>query len=188
MADVPDCPSCEKAGFETFTALYRHHAGAHTRKYEERFWLKVEKDANDRGCWEWRASTESTGYGQVHINGSDTQSHRYSWKVHNGDPGEQWVLHKCDNRLCVNPDHLYLGDASDNMDDMWERSGRDEPEPPVKDPQGESNGRSKLTENDVREIRRRWPDETQQDLADEFGLKQASVSQIVRRENWDHID
>ena len=188
MGKSLECPSCESGGFKDPTQLYRHHASAHTKKYEERFWLKVEKDANDRGCWEWQASTETTGYGQVRIDGVDTQAHRYSWALHNGEIGDNWVLHKCDNRLCVNPEHLYLGDATDNMNDMWKRERHSKPDPPVPDPTGEKNPRSKLTENDVRKIRKEHPDKTQQELADEYGLTQATISQITRRESWTHVD
>lgn len=85
----------------------------------ERFWAKAEKMAS--GCWEWRASVfKQTGYGQFVVGvGKRETAHRMAWTLANGPiPEGQWVLHKCDNRLCCNPEHLFLGDAAANNRDM----------------------------------------------------------------------
>jgi len=93
----------------------------------ERFWAKVNKDAPN-GCWEWHSSLTGGGYGAFFVHHPDkreiVRAHRFSWELANGSiPNGLWVLHKCDNRICVNPDHLFLGNRSDNMIDCA-RKGR----------------------------------------------------------------
>jgi len=89
---------------------------------EERFWDKVNKDT-ESGCWVWQSSIRGNGYGAffTHLQPEGRKchgAHRYSWELSNGAiPEGLWVLHKCDNRICVNPDHLFLGDRTDNMRD-----------------------------------------------------------------------
>ena len=88
----------------------------------DRFWEKVDKSPAS-GCWEWRSSIRGNGYGAffTHLIGEGRKcrgAHRFSWELKNGPiPDGLWVLHKCDNRICVNPDHLFLGDRVDNMQD-----------------------------------------------------------------------
>lgn len=92
----------------------------------ERFWAKVH--VTD-GCWEWQASTRQSGYGQFYVPGPNgeklmEQAHRVSYMLTFGDiPDGLHVCHACDNPLCVNPDHLWLGTRNDNMQDMA-RKGR----------------------------------------------------------------
>ena len=102
-----------------------------------------------RGCWIWTASTVD-GYGCIGDGaGKVEKAHRVSWLLHEGPiPESLCVLHKCDNRVCVNPDHLFLGTKKDNSDDMI-RKGRDHKRPLP----GEENGMSKLTAEQVQLIR-----------------------------------
>lgn len=85
----------------------------------ERFFQKVVKEVD--GCWNWTASTYGK-YGQFNPGEGITSSHRFSWMHHNGEiPQGLFVLHKCDNPICVNPNHLFLGTHQDNMDDMMNK-------------------------------------------------------------------
>lgn len=116
-----------------------------TRKtLEEKFWSKVNKgDTNE--CWNWKGSTNGKGYGLIKNNNKSIKASRFSYELHNGAIPEGFmVCHKCDNRLCVNPAHLELGDALKNSSDACGR-GR------IK--RGENAGNAKLTWDKVREIR-----------------------------------
>jgi hypothetical protein len=112
----------------------------------ERFWPKVDKDA-DGGCWVWTASRNEQGYGCCGFNGRTYTAHRLSYELARGPiPPGMHVLHRCDNPPCVNPEHLFVGDQSDNMRDMYGK-GRGA------NRQGELSGAAKLTESQVREIK-----------------------------------
>lgn len=88
-------------------------------KLEIRFWRKVTKTS---GCWEWSASRNAHGYGQIAAPRPLKRpllAHRVSWEIHNGPiPIGLLVLHRCDNPHCVRPDHLFVGDQKLNMQDM----------------------------------------------------------------------
>jgi hypothetical protein len=83
----------------------------------DRFMAKVDKQAD--GCWIWTACGHKTGYGRFGLTSTNVEySHRAAWRLMRGPiPARTLVCHTCDVRLCVNPDHLFLGSHHDNMRD-----------------------------------------------------------------------
>ena len=80
-------------------------------------WFRKKFVVAENGCWNWIASADGRGRGQVNINGRPIRAHVVSWLIFRGEVGGQCVLHKCDNPRCVNPDHLFLGSQDANMKD-----------------------------------------------------------------------
>jgi hypothetical protein len=109
------------------------------KEFVERFWKKVDKRGNG-DCWEWTASIQSKGYGCISVEGKIKLAHRVAYEIASDEevPDGMMVLHRCDNRRCVNPSHLFLGSNQDNVDDMVKKD---------RQARGEKNGRSKLTFN-----------------------------------------
>jgi len=89
----------------------------------KRFWPKVDASKGPMSCWEWTASQTSGGYGRFNFDGEVWAASRWVMYQLNGASlrSEDWVLHKCDNSLCCNPSHLYIGTPSDNVWDQIKR-------------------------------------------------------------------
>lgn len=154
-------------------------AGGRTMKtLADRFWEKVH--VCPEGCWEWTGAVGSAGYGNIgerenSINHT-LQTHRLSWMIHFGEiPDGLWVLHHCDNRACVRPDHLFLGTCQDNHDDCAAK-GRNRV--------GEKAGMSKLTIADVREIRKLEGLFTHKKIAANYGVSRSNIGQILSGKTW----
>lgn len=129
----------------------------------KRFLAKVVQ--MDSGCHEWQSTLHRDGYGKFYYEGKQAQAHRVAYELFVGTTGGKWVLHKCDNRKCVNPDHLFLGDAIDNIADM--------------DKKGRRGTLSKFTYLDVEEIKKLLSERySQQSIADKYGVVQTTISKI----------
>ncbi len=119
-----------------------------------KFWSLVNKNGtisrDGTPCWEWLAGT-SSGYGTFRLDSKQDRTHRISWLIHYGFiPEGLWVLHKCDNRRCVKPIHLFLGTRADNVKDAFNKGRLVVPRP---DNSGQNNGRAVLTQLQVNRIR-----------------------------------
>jgi hypothetical protein len=142
------------------------------------FYARI-RDTQD-GCREWTGAKHSTGYGAVWNPGKKLiKSHRFAWALENGPiPDGMQVLHRCDNRLCVNVDHLFLGSNTDNYKDKISK-GRD------RKACGAKNHASKYAAEDIRRMREAHLfGASQTDLAKVYGSTQGHIGKIVRRELW----
>ncbi len=160
------------------------------RPFIERFWEKVNKETQN-GCWEWIAGTRQ-GYGAIkELSGFITDAHRVSFKMHFGEiPKGMVICHKCDNRKCVNPSHLFLGTHADNVADKVAKGRQPKgmkPKLPFKP--GQANISSKLTETQVKEILTRYKDgERQANLMRYFGVSRQTICNIVNGKRWKYLN
>ena len=151
---------------------------------KERFLNHVEKTEN---CWIWKGTRQNKGlrYGYFFFNKENRYvlSHRASFLIFKGEiPLEKKVLHSCDNPICVNPDHLWIGTQKDNMQDC-KKKGRGN------HAKGEKSYQSVLTENDVRDIRSKYKFKEYSSLkiAKEYGVNKTTILSVIHRKTWKHI-
>jgi hypothetical protein len=162
---------------------------------QERFEAKYIPEPNS-GCWLWTAAVCSGGYGCI----GETKTrkilsaHRVSWELHCSPiPEGLDVLHKCDVRPCVNPQHLFLGTDQDNVNDKiakgrgtlgkrWKQKN-----PRKTAPSGEHHHYAKLTEAQVVEIISSTERGSGVRLAEKFGVARSVISQIKNRKAWKHV-
>lgn len=168
------------------------------KTFDERLWEKVDKRGEDE-CWEWQGSKSyKYGYGVIRKERKLVYAHRHVYQIVNNEvlDKEIFVCHHCDNPPCCNPKHLFPGTVVDNNRDTFKKGryasgdktgARKYPE---KMPRGERNGKAKLRESDIREIRNLYAEGGVKypDLAKVFGVTNTTIMNIVRRKFWKHID
>lgn len=145
-----------------------------------RFWYRVQKQEGD-GCWLWTGQLTKGGYG-ITANGKTVSAHRVSYEMHYGPiPKGMCVLHKCDVRHCVRPDHLRLGTHRENIHDMIAK-GRQR----WVCLKGEDSGRAKLTETAVLDIRTRRM--SLKAFGRLYGVHANTVRAAQRGDSWKCLD
>lgn len=146
----------------------------------KRFELQHEKG---EGCWNWKGYIDQDGYGKFHgaVHGVSYQgAHRFSWAFHNGTavPEGKMVCHSCDNRRCVNPAHLWIGDAASNSADMHQK-GRQFRQ------HGELSHRAKLTEAEALAVLA--DPRTYTEIAKDYGVATTTITSVKNRVSWGHL-
>ena len=140
---------------------------------KERFFKHVNKTDT---CWLWTGQISDYGYGVFSNKIFGRATHRISWKLHNGDiKDDLCVLHKCDVRNCVNPDHLFLGTHRDNVYDAISKNRYNRT-------RGEDVFGSKLKRNQVIEIRH--SNEKNSVLAKRYGIAPSNIHRIKKGKAW----
>jgi hypothetical protein len=155
------------------------------RDPKERFMDKVKVD-EETGCWVWQSTIMPNGYGYFwfqHPNYPGKMSHnahRASWLLFKGDTLPPVVMHICDNKPCVNPNHLRGGTTQDNVTDRVSKG---------RGANGEKNGSSKLQDAQVLAIRTKYDtgEFTHRELALQFGVSTALISSIINKKSWKHL-
>jgi hypothetical protein len=142
-------------------------------------WLRIDRSRGPDSCWPWLGYIRANGYGSIQISGVDRSVHRVVFElVHGSIESGNSILHKCDNRKCANPEHLYQGTQLDNARDAVRR-GRQ-----VK---GERQHSAKLTENCVRRIRLLIGAFSYYELANMFGVHWTSIWNVTTGKTWRHV-
>jgi hypothetical protein len=160
-----------------------------TLRQASRFWTRVDASGGPDACWPFVGRHNQCGYGVVRIGSVRTVqrgelAHRVAYVLTQGEfpPDRPFGLHTCDNPPCCNPSHIYAGTQADNNRDRAKR-GRNG------NLKGESNGQAVLSEEIVREARRRWAADriTATALAAEYGVALNTLLDAIRGRHWGHV-
>lgn len=147
---------------------------------KQRFLNKIIKT---KSCWIWNAGLFSSGYGQFFNGKNKITAHRYSYILHNGtiENNKLVVCHSCDNKKCVNPEHLFLGTQKQNIRDMMSKNRQKFGKHP-----GQLNGRAKITKKQVDEIRKKYYNEkiSALKLGKEYNISESQTLRIIKKQSW----
>lgn len=154
-----------------------------------RFWAKVDKTDN---CWNWTAST-AKGYGQFKLRKKMVKAHRLSWFMHHGQEPPDCVCHTCDNPLCVNPAHLWIGSNTENTADKvaknrQARGQEHQAKVATYASRGTDLPHAKLDEAKVAEVRQLKHDGwTRAAIARRYGVSPQAIGKILDGRSWGHV-
>lgn len=160
----------------------------------EDFWKRVDVSDDMRACWEWQGGVTSGGYGSLHVDRQTVVAHRVAYclaiakiplltrfRKGGAKTGKKFVLHTCDNRVCCNPRHLFLGSMSDNQLDAYAKKRKIQPK--------SKHSNAKLTPDQVRKIRIEYATKKtyQYILAKRYKVSQRVISLVVRNETYTDV-
>lgn len=140
----------------------------------DRFEAKFQKS---EGCWIWMSGLTTTGYGSFTIDNKSAKAHRVAYQIYVGPvPRGMHVLHRCDNRKCVNPHHLFLGTNQTNIDDKVSKG---------RQLKGERCRFTKLTADQVKEVFQLFTNGlTKTAIAKKFNVSDVAIGKIIRGKSW----
>lgn len=149
----------------------------------QRIEMWTDKSAGPDECWPWTGPRHPSGYGVMKYKGSTLWAHRMAWAAATrrifpkaNKARDLCVCHRCDNPICVNPAHLWLGTKSDNAKDRHQKG---------RDPLGERNGNRALSLEDVRSIRR--SEDNTLTLAQRYGVDKSTIWRVRTKRMWAHV-
>ncbi len=145
-----------------------------------RFWAKVDRRSENE-CWPWLGKPNNQGYGYFMYQRQTYIATRIMYFLHNAkDPNDLMVCHTCNNKMCVNPNHFYLGTSSENQQQAFDDG--------LSHRKGELNNRARLWEQDVLEIRRLASlGVSPKELSRRYPIRIRAIRSIIARETWRHI-
>lgn len=140
------------------------------------FLVESMKRLGPEACWPYPSAPSSTGYAHYKLEGRETSAHREAYRVANGEPGALNVLHRCDNRPCANPNHLFLGTYRDNYQDAKRKD---------RHTRGERQASCRLSPAQIIAIR--LDKRKHIEVAADYGMSFSTISKIRQRRLWRHI-
>lgn len=144
------------------------------KKYINRFHTKYRVDP-ETGCWIWQAGCSWDGMGRFKVLGQTFTAPRFSAMIHGLDTSKAFMVHTCQNILCVSPQHLIPMTAQEKMAYVKQHELQ---------AWGERNARHKLTLDQIKEIRSSYPGQSMAKLAEMYGVSRQQIYRIINKRNW----
>lgn len=148
--------------------------------------IKLKTIIDENNCWIWKGTKDISGYGEIidFENRKKKKSHRFTYELFKGEiPKDKFVLHKCDVRSCCNPDHLWIGNQSDNIKDATEKNRMKNQ---FQSQEGHWN--HKLKTEEVREIKRLNQEGMKaKKLSEKFSVHVETIRDILKGRTWRHV-